>query len=237
LSAPPQDPDDAWVAWNDDDADGPRSFKDRFTARPNLGTWIGVVAMFTFLVATALPWYRVSAEVQPYIERTTIIEFDGIRGLTVDPRLNAVFDFALPSVLFPVTLIVAIALVFRLRGLFKAPSPGKRAWTFVRATIGILLPIGVAVFIISQVPNYVPPDAPGEIQQLARAVGSQPFGGREEMHVNVTTAGAPFTGEADVLLEWGFGPALYVMIGAVGLYIVAAAIEMGASRRPKEEGL
>jgi hypothetical protein len=55
------------------------------------------------------------------------------------------------------------------------------------------------------------------------------------LHVNVTVPGGPFTGEADVYLEWGFGPAFYVMMGAVGLYIVAAMIEMGAARKLREE--
>lgn len=229
-------PDDQWVEWTKDEGGSP-TFARRFTARPNMGTWIGVLAMFTFLVATALPWYSVVASVDPFIERTTIIEFDGLRGLTVDQRLKDVFDFSMPSFLLPVTVIVAIALLFRLRSLFKAPTPGKRAWTFVRSTIGILLPLGVAVFIISQVPSFVPPDAPSEIQHLGQAVGSRPFGGTEDIHVTITPGQSPlYVGEADVHLEWGFGPAVYVMLGAVALYFIAASIEMGASRRLKEEG-
>ncbi len=230
LSSTLEDRGDPWPGQPEDDG-GPRSFKERFTARPNIGTWIGVTAMFTFLFATALPWYAVVAEVDPYVARTTIIEFDGLRGLTVDPRLADLFDFSMPSFLLPVTLIVAIALIFRLRSLFKAPTAAKRAWTFVRGTIGILLPVGVAVFIISQVPSFVPPDAPGEIHQLGVAIGSQPFGGQETLEVNITSPQSQYQGEATAILEWGFGPALYVMIGAVVLYVVAAAIEMGASRR------
>jgi hypothetical protein len=237
MSLPRQPPDEQWVEWDPEEGGSP-SFAQRFTARPNLGTWIGVVAMVTFLVATALPWYSVVATVDPFLPRTTIIEFDGLRGLTVDQRLREVFDFSMPSFLLPVTLIVAIALVFRLRSLFKAPTPGKRAWSFVRSTIGILLPLGVALFIISQVPSFVPPDAPGELQELADAVGQKPFGGTKELHVTIRPDQSPtYAGEADIFLEWGFGPAVYVMIGAVGLYIVAAAIEMGASRRLRQEGV
>ncbi len=209
--------------------EGPRSLKDRFTARPNIGTWIGVLAMFTFLFATALPWYTISAEIDPYVQRATIIEFDGLRGLYVDERLAEFLDFGLPNVLLPITLIVAVMLVFRLRSLFKAPSPGKRAGSFIRSTVGILLPIGLALFVITQVPNFVPPDAPTEIHQLAASIGSQPLGGSERLEIN--TSVPPISGQATVSMDWGFGLALYVMIGAVGLYIVAAMIEASASRR------
>lgn len=236
MSTPRTPDEDPWVEWSQDEGGSP-GFARRFTARPNLGTWLGVVAMFTFLVATALPWYSVVATVDPFLERTTIIEFDGLRGLTVDQRLRDVFDFSMPSFLLPITVIVAIALLFRLRSLFKAPTPGKRAWTFVRSTIGILLPLAVALFIISQVPSFVPPDAPDEIQQLAHAVGTQPFGGTDHIHVTISPGQSPiYVGEADVYLEWGFGPAVYVMLGAVALYFIAAAIELGAARRLKEEG-
>ena len=224
---PPPEPE-----WQPEEAPPDPERKGYFKTPPTLGTFLGIGGMVLFLLAASLPWYNVSGlfPAAGYSEWTTLIQFDGVRGLYVLPELRERLGFQMPSFFFPFVLLLVFTFLLRLRRLRNAKTPAERGKSFLKGTIGIVLPIAVAVLVISQIPNFIPPDADPEVSRLGQEIGTHPFGGEAQFTFPGPINGTAVTGD----LRWGFGPALTVMAAAAGLLVFAAIIEYGAGRREKE---
>ncbi len=203
------------------------------------GVWVGIAGYALMVAASLLPWYNVSARVpgiEPYVHThdfdnmTTIIQFDGINGLFVHPLLKEALGLGVPAVGFPFAVLFLISALLKIRKIVRSNQHKLRAATLTRSSFLILIPLAVTLIAIMTLPNYVPASAPVEAQNLAHAVAAQPFGGSSDFSFQV-----PLAGTQQGTLEWGFGPAIYVMIAAALLMNVGSQLEMRLYRRFTKE--
>ncbi len=208
------------------DPEAPRARHLLAAAGMTPGVWLGIVGFALIVAASLLPWYTISAQVPPaYPQMTTIIQFDGISGLYVHPDLRTGLGLGVPSVGFPIAVIFVISALFKIRKIIRSSTRKMRAATLARSSIMIAIPLVATFIAISMLPSFLPASAPTQAHALARAVSAQPLGGSTSFEF--PGVGTPLQGT----LQWGFGPALWVMIGAAVLMNLASKLEMRAYRK------
>lgn len=211
------------------DATGQRPVRGFLFAIPATpGVWMGIVGLALFVVASALPWYVISAKFPfaGYPDYTTIIQFDGISGLYVDPELKSNLGLSPPSVAFPVAIVFAVTAFFKIRKLIRTTQHKMRAGTLFRSSLTILIPLTITLAAITQIPSIIPADAPQQVKDLGHSIAAQPFGGEDNFTFE-PAPGFPQSGQ----LRWGFGPALWVMILAAVVMNLGSRLEMRAYRK------
>jgi hypothetical protein len=197
------------------------------------GVWVGIAGYILMVAASLLPWYNVSARVpsvQGFADMTSIIQFDGVNGLYVHPLLKEGLGLGVPAIGFPFAILFLFSALMKIRKIIRSNQHKMRAATLTRSSFLILIPLIITLAAIMTLPNFVPSSAPVEAQNLAHAVAAQPFGGSSHF-----TFDAPQTGLEGGDLQWGFGPAIYVMIAAALLMNVGSQLEMRVYRRLTKE--
>lgn len=202
------------------------------------GVWLGIAGYVLLVAASLLPWYNVSAQLpglpapNAFQDMTTIIQFDGLNGLFVHEQLKSALGFGVPSIGFPFAIFFFISAILKIRKIIRSNQHKMRAATLVRSSIAILVPFAVTLAAIYTIPSYLPASAPAQAQILAHAISSQPFGGSQQFDFpDPANPVATTTGT----LQWGFGPALYLMIVAAVLMNLGSQLEMRVYRRVTHE--
>ena len=217
-----------------EETSGDPSFKSLLVAAGMTpGVWLGIGGYVLLVVASLLPWYNVSANipnVPPYDQgMTTLIQFDGVNGLYVDQNLKAAVGFGVPAVGFPVGILFLISAVFKIRKIIRSNEHKMRAATLTRSSIAILVPLAVTLAAIYSIPSFLPSSAPVQAQALAHAISDQPFGGSAPFSFPHPTLADPSATSVGTL-QWGFGPALLLMVIAAVLMNVGSQLEMRVYR-------
>jgi len=207
---------------------GPPWYRLLFSIPPTPGMWLGLAGLVLIVLASALPWYTVSArfETAGYPDMTPILQFDGINGLFVHPDLKANLGLTPPAVGFPVALLFVVSSFLKVRKLVRSASHKMRAGTLVRGSLVVLLPLAATVLAVGLGALLVPADAPTEVHDLVGTVSGQPLGGAAQFTLDTPSAPAQ-----PGSLEWGFGPALWVMAAAALIMNVGSRMEVHSARR------
>jgi hypothetical protein len=195
------------------------------------GVWLGLGGYVLLVIASLLPWYNISAQIQGvsgFETMTTIVQFDGINGLYVHPNLKSAVGFGVPTVGFPIAIFFILSAILKIRKIIRSNEHKMRAATLVRSSIAILVPFAVTLVALMAIPAALPSSSPPEAQALAHAIAAQPFGGTQPftfpnlVDPTVTNSGT---------LQWGFGPALYLMVVSAVLMNVGSQMEMRSYRK------
>ena len=199
------------------------------------GVWMGIGGYVLFVVASFLPWYFVSAQipgVPPYENPTVIIQFDGLNGLFVHQDLRTALGFGVPAVGFPIAIFFMISGILKIRKIIRSNQHKMRAATLTRSSFAILIPFGLTLVAIYTIPMFVPDTAPNQAQFLAQAIAERPFGGAQQFNFpDPANPAATRTGT----LQWGFGPALFLMLAAAFIMNFGSQLEMRIYRRITKE--
>lgn len=202
-----------------------------FAIPPTPGFWVGMGGLVLVAVGSALPWYSVQGRFPGagYPELTTIVGFDGLNGLFVHPQLEANLGLSPPPVGFPVTALFILSAFLKFRKLVRSTTHRMRGATMVRGSLMVVVPILVTLVVVTQVPLFVPADAPPVARAMADQVSGQPFGGSANL-----TLETPSSGLQPGDLSWGFGPAVWVMAVAVVLMNVGSRLDERFARKAFE---
>lgn len=185
--------------------------------------WLGFAGLALIIIASALPWYTVSARFPTagYNEFTPVVQFDGLNGLFVHPELKANLGLAPPAVGFPVAVLFIISAALKVRKILRSATTKMRSGTLVRGSLLVLIPFVATVIVVSQATLFVPADAPTQARDVAQTISSQPLGGTSQVTLEAPTS-ALHQGE----LRWGFGPAVYLMVASVVILNLSSRLEI-----------
>jgi hypothetical protein len=211
-----------------DQAEPPPWYASIFAIPPTPGLLLGIVGLVLVAVGSALPWYSVEGRFPGagYPEFSTIVGFDGLNGLFVHPQLEQNLGLAPPSIGFPVVLVFAFSAFLKVRKLIRTTTHRMRGSTMVRGSLIVLVPVIATLVVVTQVPLFIPADAPAEARAMGQHVSAQPLGGAATVTLQTPTSG-PQEGQ----LRWGFGPAVWVMLAAVVVMNVGSRLDVRAARR------
>ncbi len=194
--------------------------------RKSLAMVLAIVGLVVGLLGFLLPWYVVTVDVNaPGFLVTdgpaTLIQVDGVDGVTVNPMKEGVASAHANILALPVGTILAVLtayFLFRLAGTKTARRLGVR---FIARGILALLPFVLVVLIASLVLPSLPADDPGQlgVGDFVRPIAEGPFGGSKSVAVEGNTG----------TLAWGLGIGSWLLIASAVIMFVAGAMAMSQS--------
>jgi len=193
-----------------------------------IGLIFGIIGVAVYFVALFLPWYVVTGNIETaYLDTagtTEIVLIDGVNGLRIntlqgDQGLTTLFGIGIPFGIIFLTSVVLNAM--DIIGVEKAKSLSRTyiisGFTSLIPIIIILLFIVSLVGLITQFTSLVGGGEmmPIEINELASAISSSPFGGE---FINTID----YNGTINI--SWGLAVGSYLFIAAAAIKIVAGII-------------